>query len=337
MSATTESAAAVAQRPTLLTWSSRREVLKRTVHRYRRENLSDQAAALTYFGILAIFPGLLALISIMGLLGHSTTQTFLDNLHKFVPGGVNTFLHSAIGNVEGRAGAASIAAVIGILVALWSASGYVAAFMRATNTIYGVGEGRPIWRTAPLRLLVTLTLMVMLIASLVIVVVTGPIARAAGHTLGVGDAAVTAWNIAKWPALVILVSLMFALLYWASPNVRQPGVRWIVPGATLAVVLWLIASGLFGLYLSFSGSYNKTYGPLAGVIIFLVWLWISNTAMLLGFAVNAEMQRQRLLQAGLPPEVTPFADLRDTRKLDDFEQQQVHNARRRRWQAVGRV
>lgn len=306
-----------------------RIVLKRSIHRYRRGGLPDQAAALTYYGILAIFPGLLALVSITGFLGHSTTQAFLDSTHKFVPGGVNSFLHSAIANVQGRAGAASLAAIVGLVLALWSASGYVAAFMRAANAIYGVGEGRPIWRTAPVRLGVTIILAVMVVASAVIVVVTGPVADEAGHALGVGDAAVTVWGVAKWPVLVFFVCLMLAVLYWATPNVRQPGVRWILPGAALAVVIWLVASGLFALYLGFSSSYNKTYGALAGVIIFLVWLWISNTAVLLGVEFNAEMQRERLLQAGLPASVSPF-DVRDTRKLDEPERQRVAEARRQR-------
>jgi len=182
---------------------------------------------------------------------------------------------------------------------------------------------------------VTVLLCIMLVASVVIVAVTGPVADEAGHALGVGSAAVTAWGIAKWPVLLILGSLMLALLYWASPNVKQPGVRWILPGAALAVVIWLAASGLFGVYLGFSSSYNKTYGSLAGVIIFLVWLWISNTAVLLGVVFNAEMQRERLLQAGLPEGVTPFLDLRDTRKLDEAELERVDAARRQRLTVAG--
>ena len=325
----------VLQQPAAVPKRGWRAVLRRSIRIYRRGGLPDQAAALTYYGILAIFPGLLALLSIMGLLGRSTTQAFLDDANTFVPGGVNTFLHSAIRNVEGRGGAASVAVIIGIVLALWAASGYVAAFMRASNAIYAVDEGRPIWRTAPLRFGVTVLLCIMLVASVVIVAVTGPVADEAGHALGVGSAAVTAWGTAKWPVLLILVSLMLALLYWASPNVKQPGVRWILPGAALAVVIWLAASGLFGVYLGFSSSYNKTYGSLAGVIIFLVWLWISNTAVLLGVVFNAEMQRERLLQAGLPEGVTPFLDLRDTRKLAEAELERVDAARRQRLTVAG--
>jgi membrane protein len=321
---------AAPRQPAALPASGWRAVLRRSIRKYRRGGLPDRAAALTYFAILAIFPGLLALVSIMGLLGRSTTQAFLDDAHKFAPSGVNSFLHAAIRNVEGRAGAASIAAIVGIALALWTASGYVGAFMRASNAIYGVEEGRPIWRTAPLRFVVTVALAVMLVASVVIVAITGPVADEVGRALGIGSAAVTAWEIAKWPVLIILVSVMLAVLYWASPNVKQPGARWILPGAALAVVIWMVASALFGLYLGFSSSYNKTYGSLAGVIIFLVWLWISNTAVLLGVAFNAEMQRERLLRAGLPESAAPFLDLRDTRKLSDPELQRVERARRQR-------
>jgi membrane protein len=318
------------EQPAALPKRSWGAVLRRSLRIYRRGGLPDLAAALTYYGILAIFPGLLALVSIMGLLGRSTTQAFLDDAHKFVPGGVNSFLHAAIRNVEGRGGAASVAVIVGIVLAIWAASGYVAAFMRASNAIYSVDEGRPIWRTAPLRFGVTVLLCVMLVASVTIVAVTGPVADEVGHALGVGSVAVTVWGIAKWPVLLILVSLMLALLYWASPNVKQPGVRWILPGAALGVLIWLVASGLFALYLGFSSSYNKTYGSFAGVIIFLVWLWISNTAVLLGVVFNAEMQRERLLQAGLPEDVAPFLALRDTRKLDETELQRVEEARQQR-------
>jgi membrane protein len=318
------------EQPAALPKRSWGAVLRRSLRIYRRGGLPDLAAALTYYGILAIFPGLLALVSIMGLLGRSTTQAFLDDAHKFVPGGVNSFLHAAIRNVEGRGGAASVAVIVGIVLAIWAASGYVAAFMRASNAIYSVDEGRPIWRTAPLRFGVTVLLCVMLVASVTIVAVTGPVADEVGHALGVGSVAVTVWGIAKWPVLLILVSLMLALLYWASPNVKQPGVRWILPGAALGVLIWLVASGLFAVYLGFSSSYNKTYGSFAGVIIFLVWLWISNTAVLLGVVFNAEMQRERLLQAGLPEDVAPFLALRDTRKLDETELQRVEEARQQR-------
>jgi membrane protein len=303
-----------------------RNILRRSVRQIKHDQVTDHAAALTYFGVLAIFPGLLVLISILGLLGDATVKKVLDNLHQLAPGGVNSFLRTVIEQVQGRHTSAGIAAIVGIVIALWSASGYVAAFMRAMNNIYGIDEGRPIWRTAPLRLGVTIALVILLVASAVMVVVTGPVASQVGNAIGIGDAAVTAWNIAKWPVLLIIVSLMFSLLYWATPNVKQPGFKWITPGGVLAVVVWLIVSGLFAVYVSFSGSYNKTYGSLATVIIFLVWLWLTNIAILLGAEFNAEAERQRLIEAGLPADVDPYVELRDTRKLTPEQLARVEEA-----------
>jgi membrane protein len=216
-----------------------------------------------------------------------------------------------------------VAAIVGIVIALWSASGYVAAFMRASNAIYNVTEGRPITRTAPVRVGVTVAMTVMLVISVLIIVVTGPVARQVGDALGIGDAAVLAWGIAKWPVLLVVVWLMFSLLYWACPNVKQTGRRWITPGAAIAIGLWLVCSGLFALYVSFSGSYNKTYGSLATVIIFLVWLWISNIALLMGLEFDAERKREQLMQAGLPSDLEPFVEVRDTRRMDEPERRRI--------------
>ncbi|MDT4908579.1 MAG: rane protein [Pseudonocardiales bacterium] len=314
-------------------WGS---ILRRTLREFKHDDVTDRAAALTYYGVLAIFPGVLVLISILGLLGKATVQKLLDNLGQVAPGGVNSFLRTVIEQVQGRSGAASIGAVVGLALALWAASGYVAAFMRASNAIYDVDEGRPIWKTAPVRLGVTLLLVIMLVASAIMVVVSGPIASQIGHAIGIGDTAVTVWNIAKWPVLLVLVSLMFSLLYWACPNVKQPGFRWITPGGVLAVFVWLLASGLFAVYVALSGSYNKTYGTLATVIVFLVWLWITNIAILLGAEFNAETQRQRAIEAGLPDDVEPFAELRDTRKLDEAQTERVEHADQARQTALDR-
>lgn len=303
---------------------------KRALAQFKHDDVTDRAAALTYFGVLAIFPAVLALVSIMGLVGKSTSQQVLDNLDQVAPGGISSFLHTVVSQVQGKAGAAGVAAIVGLVLALWSASGYVAAFMRAANSIYEVDEGRPIWKTAPVRLLVTLALVIMMVACAVIVVVTGPVATQVGNAVGIGDTLVLVWNIAKWPVLLIVVSVMFSLLYRASPNVKQPKLRGITLGGVIAVVIWLIASGFFALYVSFSGSYNKTYGSLATVIIFLVWLWISNIAILLGLEFDAESQRERAIRAGMPAGVEPFAELRDARKLDEPEKRRVEEAGRLR-------
>jgi membrane protein len=307
-------------------------VLKRSVREFKHDDITDRAAALTYFGVLALFPAMLVIVSILGLMGKSTTQKVLSNVAQIAPGGVHSFLNSVVTQAQGRAGVAGIAGIIGLLVAFWSASSYVAAFMRASNAIYDVDEGRPIWKTLPVRILTTLALVVMLVIAAAIVVLTGPIAKQVGQAFGIGHTAVLIWDIVKWPVLLVIVSLMLSLLYKASPNIRQPGFRWISAGGIIAVVLWLVASGLFAVYVSFSGSYSKTYGSLATVIIFLVWLWITNIAVLLGAEFNAELQRERAIRTGVPDDLEPFAELRDTRKLDDPEKRRVEKAERTREQ-----
>jgi membrane protein len=292
-------------------------VLKRTVREFREDNLTDWAAALTYYGVLAIFPALIVLVSILGLVGSSATQPLIDNLGAVAPGPAKEIFTSAIENLQGDRGAAGVLFVVGLLAALWSASGYVAAFMRASNAIYDMEEGRPVWKTLPVRVGLTLVLLLLLAISTIAVVLTGGLAEKVGDVIGLGDTAVTVWNIAKWPVLLLIVSFMFALLYWAAPNVKHPGFKWITPGGTLAVVGWLIASGAFAFYVANFGSYNKTYGALGGVVVFLVWLWISNIVILLGAEFNAELERGRAIEHGMRPEdKEPFAEPRDTRKME---------------------
>jgi membrane protein len=296
--------------PTRLPRRSWGGVLKRTVREFKEDNLTDLAAALTYYGILAIFPAMIALISIVGLVGHSATNTLITNLDKLAPGTARTVFTNAINGLDKSRGAAGVLFIVGILGALWSASGYVAAFMRASNRIYEIEEGRPFWMTIPVRLAVTVTMLLLLAISAFAVVITGGLAGKVGDLIGVGGTAVQIWDIAKWPVLLLVISFMFSILYWASPNVKHPGFRWISPGGVLAVATWVIASGLFALYVSNFGSYNKTYGTLAGVIIFLVWLWISNIAILLGAEFNAELERGRLIEAGHPADKEPFMEPR---------------------------
>ncbi|MBV9212491.1 MAG: YihY/virulence factor BrkB family protein [Actinobacteria bacterium] len=292
-------------------------VLRRTVKEFQEDHLTDWAAALTYYGILAIFPALIVLVSVLGLIGKSATQPLISNLGAVAPGPAKQIFTSAITNLQKSQGAAGVLFVVGLLGALWSASGYVAAFMRASNSIYDVPEGRPIWKTAPVRIGVTLVLLLLLAISAVAVVFTGGLARQLGNVLGVGQSAIDVWDIAKWPVLFLTISLMFAILYWAAPNVKQPGFRWISPGGLLAVVLWIVASAAFAFYVGNFGSYNKTYGALGGIIIFLVWLWISNIAVLLGAEFNAELERGRQIESGMPADREPFLEPRDTKKIDD--------------------
>lgn len=289
-------------------------VLKRTVKEYKADNVSDWGAALTYYGVLAIFPALLALVSIVGFLGSSSVKSLTDNIASLAPGAVRSILTSMVTQVQNRPGQAVIALIIGIAVALWSASGYVAAFMRAANSVYDIGEGRPVWKTVPTRLAITVFVVVVLAAISVGIVFTGNLARRTGDVLGLGDTAVTVWNIAKWPVMIILFALVIAVLHWAAPNVRH-GFTWVTRGSLLSIVIWLIASAAFAVYVANFGSYNKTYGTFAGIIIFLIWLWISNIALLLGLEFNAESERARAIEGGHPSEQEPYVEPRDSRKL----------------------
>jgi membrane protein len=294
-------------------------VLKRTVAEFKEDNLTDWAAALTYYGVLAIFPALIVLVSVLGLIGSSATQPLIDNLGKVAPGPAQDIFSSAIKNLQGSRGAAGVMFIVGLLAALWSASGYVAAFMRASNSIYDIEEGRPVWKTLPTRVGLTLVLLILLAISAIAVTLTGGLAKQVGGVIGLGDTAITVWDIAKWPVLLLVVSFMFALLYWAAPNVKHPKFSWVSPGGVLAVLGWVLASLAFAFYVASFGSYNKTYGALAGPIVFLVWLWISNIMVLLGAELNAELERGRAIATGHPAHREPFVEPRDTRKMDDRE------------------
>jgi membrane protein len=290
-------------------------VLKRTVAEFREDNLTVWAAALTYYGVLSIFPALLALISLLGLIGKSATQPLINNLSSVASGPAKQIITSAIQNLQSGRGGAGALFIVSLAAALWAASGYVAAFMQGSNVIYDVGEGRPIWKTLPTRLLTTLVLLLLLAVAAVGVTFTGGLATQAGKLLGVGSSAVTIWDIAKWPVILATVLTMLSILYWASPNVKHPRFRWVSAGGILGVVVWLLASAAFALYVANFASYNKTYGAFGGVIVFLVWLWISNIAILLGAEFNAELERGRQIHAGHPAKDEPFLEPRDTRKL----------------------
>jgi membrane protein len=289
-------------------------ILKRTGAQFSSDNLTTWAAALTYYGVLSIFPMLLALISVLGVIGPSATQPLLDNLNTIAPGPARDIVTSAVKNLQTQRAGSGLTLVLGLVLAIWSASGYIAAFMDAANAVWDVPEGRPFWKKIPLRLGVTVVLLLLLTASALAVVFTGPLAQHAGQLLGLGSTFVTVWGIVKWPVLVVLVSLMISLLYWAAPNVKQPGFPWISPGGLLAVILWIVVSALFALYVANFASYNKTYGSLGGVIAFLVWLWITNLVILLGAEFNAEMERSRQIEAGHPEDKEPYLPLRDEPK-----------------------
>ena len=278
------------------------QTLKRTFTEFKEDELSDRAAALTYYGVLSIFPALIALVSIVGLVFDPArvTKALTDVVSSVGPASAVETFKGPISTITQSSGTAGIMLIVGIASAIWTASGYVGAFMRASNVIYEVEEGRSFVKIRPLQMLVTLVLVLMLALVLAAIVLTGPLADAVGSAVGLGSAAVTAWDIAKWPVLLAVVIAMIALLYFASPNAKLGGIKSIIPGAALAIVVWLLASAGFAFYVANFGSYNKTYGALGGVIIFLVWLWITNVAILLGAELNAERERSRQLKDDVP-------------------------------------
>jgi membrane protein len=290
--------------------------VKRTATEFNEDNLSDWAAALTYYGLLSLFPALIALVSILGLVAdpQTTTEKVTEIVTQLGPESAADTFSGPIESITSNRGAAGVLFVIGLVVALWSASGYIGAFMRVSSIVYETPEGRPFWKLRPLQMLVALAMVIILALLALALVFTGPVADAVAEPLGIGDAAVTAWDIAKWPVMLAVVVTMIAVLYYATPNVKLRGFRWVTPGSIVAVVTWLIASAAFALYVANFGSYDKTYGALGGVVVMLIWLWITNLALLFGHELNAERERSRELTEGqaraekeiqLPPRSEP--------------------------------
>jgi membrane protein len=307
--------------------------LRRTIKEFQADNLTDWAAALTYYAILALFPALAALVALLGLVGDpaTTTTTLLDIVRQIAPQQVDQ-LEQPIADLTAKRSAAGLALIVSLALALWSASGYVGAFIRADNAIYEVEEGRPFWRLRPLQMLVTLVVIILVALVALALVATGPVAQAVGDAIGLGSTAITVWNIAKWPVLLLVVVTIIAILYHASPNVKLPGFRWVSPGAVLAVLTWIVASALFAVYVANFGSYDKTYGTFAGVIIFLLWLWITNLAILLGAELNAELERSREIEAGVSGaereiQLEPRSEPKDKKTAEDIAAEEVRARR----------
>ncbi|MGA9872196.1 MAG: YhjD/YihY/BrkB family envelope integrity protein [Rhodococcus sp. (in: high G+C Gram-positive bacteria)] len=310
-----------AESPTELTKPSWVFVAKKTAREFSRDQCTDLAAALTYYAVLSLFPAILAIVSLLGVFGQG--QATVDGVLQVVSDlGPSTAVDTLRGPIEQlvQAPAAGFALVTGIAGALWSASGYVGAFGRAMNRMYEVEEGRPVWKLRPVMLLVTLVALTLIACAAAMLAISGPIATAIGEAVGLGETALTVWNIAKWPLVLVLVVLAVALLYYATPNVQQPKFRWISSGAAVAIVVWLLATVAFGFYVANFGSYNKTYGSLAGAIVFLLWLWITNLALLFGAELDSELERGRQLQAGIEAEERLQLPPRDTRVSEKNEQ-----------------
>jgi membrane protein len=332
--------------PTDLTKRSWFYVLRKTWREFGDDECTDVAAALTFYSVLSIFPAAIALLSVLGVVGQAerSVDTVVDVLEPLVS-------ESTLGTVRpvletlAESQSAGLLLVVGLLAALWSASGYVGAFGRAMNRVYEIGEGRPIWKLRPLQVLITVVCILLLAVALVILAISGPLAESIGDVVGVGDAVVTIWGIAKWPVLAFVAVVIVALLYYSTPNVKQPRFRWLSVGAVAALVIWALASVVFSFYVANFGSYNKTYGSLAGVVLALLFLWIGNLALLFGAELDSELERGRELQAGMVAEEELQLPARDTRNIEKARKTQAKDialGRRIReqsdtvWQSDGR-
>lgn len=307
-------------------------ILQKTIREFSSDQCTDIAAALTYYAVLSVFPGLIAVFSLLGVFGQGQAagDAVLGIVDQVAPGEAAETLRGPIEQVASSP-AAGWALVTGIVLAIWSASGYVGAFTRAMNRIYEIDEGRPFWKLKPAQLLVTVIAIVLLVVAAVILIVSGPVAEAVGGALGLGEVAQTVWAIAKWPVLAFIVVLIVAILYYATPNAKQPKFRWISIGALIAIVVLALATLGFGFYVANFSNYDRTYGSLAGIIVFLLWLWIANLALLFGAEFDAELERGRQLQAGIAAEEDIQLPPRDTRKSDkaaEKERADVEEGRR---------
>jgi membrane protein len=306
-------------------------VARKVRREFSDDQCTDLAAALTYYGVLAIFPAVLALSAILGLVGQAETsvQTVLDVIRPLVS-------EDTLGTIEptllelATSQSAGLALALGLLGALWSASGYVGAFGRAMNRIYEIGEGRPFWKLRPIMLAITLVAILLVALVLLMLILSGPVAQSIGDQIGLGDQAVRVWDIAKWPVMIVAVMLVVAILYYATPNVQQPKFRWISVGAAVAILIWILAAAGFAFYVANFASYNRTYGSLAGVVVGLVFLWLTNVALLLGAEIDSELERGRQLQAGIAAESELQLPARDTRNIEKAAKKEADDAARGR-------
>jgi membrane protein len=314
--------------PTDVTKPSWKYIAKKTLREFSKDQCPDLAAALTYYSVLSIFPALLALVSLLGIFGdpQKTTSALLDIIQGFAPGQTVDTIRPLVQDLASSS-AAGLTFILGLLTALWSASGYVGAFGRAMNRVYEIDEGRPFVKLRGTMLGVTVVNLLIVVVIAAMLVLSGPVAESVGNLIGLGGAFLTVWNIAKWPVMLVLIIVAIAILYYATPNVKQPKFRWMSMGSAIALVVFLLASLAFGFYVAYSNSYNKTYGAIGGVIVALLWLWILNMSLLFGAEFDAEMERGRQLQAGIEAEETIQLPPRDTKKSEKLQKQEEKDIR----------
>ena len=317
--------------PTDVSKPSWKYIAQKTFREFTKDQCPDLAAALTYYSVLSIFPALLALVSLLGIFGQpeKTTGALLEIVQGFAPGDTVEAIREPVQQLSSSS-AAGLTLVIGILTALWSASGYVGAFGRAMNRIYEIDEGRPFIKLRGTMLAVTIATVLIVVLLAAMLVLSGPVAESIGNALGLGGAVLTVWNIAKWPLIILLVVAAIAILYYATPNVKQPKFRWMSLGSLIALVIFLLASLAFAFYVANFSSYNETYGTIGGVIISLLWLWILNMSLLFGAEFDAEMERGRQLQAGIEAEETIQLPPRDTKQSDKLQAREEEDIQRGR-------
>lgn len=312
---------------------------RKSVREFRDDNGTDLAAGLTYYAVLSIFPAALALLSLLGLVGQGqkSVNAVLDVLRPLVS--ANT-----LSNIQGplirlsQSDAATATFAVGLVGALWSASSWVRAFSRAMNRIYEVDEGRPFWRLYPMTYLVTVVTVVLSAVALVILGASGAVARSLGSQLGLGKQTVDVWNYAKWPVLIIVVVLIIAILYHFTPNVKLPKFRVLSAGAFVALLVWVLASTGLAFYVANFGSYDRTYGSVAGVVIALLWLWLTHVALVFGAELDSELERARELHKGIEAEETlalPVRSARTTVKAGVRRAKDYDRGRQIREQRVG--
>jgi membrane protein len=297
-------------------------IVRKTLREFNKDQCPDLAAALTYYAVLSLFPAILALVSLIGLFGdpQKTTDALLQIVRGFAPAETVNTVSGTVSELA-NAPAAGLTLVLGLATALWSASGYVGAFGRAMNRVYEVDEGRPFVKLRGTMLVVTLLSVVIIAILAGMLVLSGPVAEAVGGLIGLSGAFLAIWNIAKWPVMVALIIVIIAVLYYATPNVKQPKFKWMSLGSGIALFVFLLASLGFGFYVGNFGNYNKTYGALGGVIVMLLWLWILNMSLLFGAEFDAETERGRQLQAGIEAEETIQLPPRDTKKSEKLQKQ----------------
>lgn len=317
--------------PTDLKKPSWKYIARKTLREFTQDQCPDLAAALTYHAVLSVFPALLALVSLLGIFGQAekTTSAVLDVVQGIVPAQTVDTIRPVIQNLASSS-SAGLTLILGVAIALWSASGYVAAFGRAMNRVYEIDEGRSFLKFRATMLAVTVVNLLIVVILVVMLVLSGPVAETIGNAIGLGRTALTVWNIAKWPLMLVLIVVAIAILYYATPNVKQPKFRWLSMGSVIALVVFLLASLAFGLYVANFSSYNKTYGAIGGVIIALLWLWILNMSLLFGAEFDAEVERGRQLQAGIEAEKTLQLPPRDTKKSVKTQAQEEEDIRRGR-------